>query len=183
MKLKATNYLIILATLLVSTSMFSQLKVSKLFNNHMVIQRNHKINIWGSNNEMKTVSILFNNKSYKTKTDSKGDWKIDLPEMKERGLRTLDIFVSTLVKETGGKLPENFIVMLPKVTIPEQPETLANFFSILEILVMAQRHLYSYSMMYNKKLDQQYLRLQQQLYQLILRQVLLLLTLLIFSVQ
>ena len=53
-------------------------------------------------------------------------------EMKERGLRTLDIFVSTLVKETGGTLPENFVVMLPKVTIPEQPETLANFFTILE---------------------------------------------------
>ena len=53
-------------------------------------------------------------------------------EMKERGLRTLDIFVSTLVKETAGKLPDNFIVMLPKVTIPEQPETLARFFDILE---------------------------------------------------
>lgn len=53
-------------------------------------------------------------------------------EMRERGLRTLDIFLSTLVKETGGKLPDNFVVMLPKVTIPEQPETLANFFTILE---------------------------------------------------
>jgi len=53
-------------------------------------------------------------------------------EMKERGLRTLDIFVSTLVKETGGQLPDNFVVMLPKVTIPQQPETLANFFTILE---------------------------------------------------
>ena len=53
-------------------------------------------------------------------------------EMKERGLRTLDIFVSTLVKETNGKLPDNFIVMLPKVTIPEQPATLASFFDILE---------------------------------------------------
>jgi citrate lyase beta subunit len=53
-------------------------------------------------------------------------------EMKERGLRTLDIFVSTLVKESGGKLPDNFVVMLPKVTIPQQPETLANFFDILE---------------------------------------------------
>ncbi|HQY12228.1 MAG TPA: phosphoenolpyruvate kinase, partial [Ferruginibacter sp.] len=52
-------------------------------------------------------------------------------EMKERGLRTLDIFVSTLVKETGGKLPENFVVMLPKVTIPEQPAALASFFDIL----------------------------------------------------
>ncbi|HET9744624.1 MAG TPA: phosphoenolpyruvate kinase [Chitinophagaceae bacterium] len=53
-------------------------------------------------------------------------------EMKERGLRTLDLFISTLVKETGGKLPENFVVMLPKVTIPEQPATLAAFFDILE---------------------------------------------------
>ena len=53
-------------------------------------------------------------------------------EMKERGLRTLDIFVSTLVRETSGKLPDNFVVMLPKVTIPQQPETLANFFAILE---------------------------------------------------
>ena len=53
-------------------------------------------------------------------------------EMKERGLRTLDIFISTLVKETNGKLPNNFVVMLPKVTIPEQPATLANFFEILE---------------------------------------------------
>jgi citrate lyase beta subunit len=53
-------------------------------------------------------------------------------EMKERGLRTLDIFVSTLTRETGAKLPENFVVMLPKVTIPEQPKTLAAFFDILE---------------------------------------------------
>lgn len=53
-------------------------------------------------------------------------------EMKERGLRTLDLFVSTLVKETGGKLPENFVVMLPKVTIPEQVRTLVDFFEILE---------------------------------------------------
>ena len=53
-------------------------------------------------------------------------------EMKERGLRTLDIFLSTLIKETKGKLPGNFIVMLPKVTIPEQPATLAALFDILE---------------------------------------------------
>lgn len=53
-------------------------------------------------------------------------------EMKERGLRTLDIFLTTLVNETGGRLPDNFVVMLPKVTIPEQPETLASFFDVLE---------------------------------------------------
>lgn len=38
-------------------------------------------------------------------------------EMKERGLRTLDLFVSTLVKASGGKMPDNFIVMLPTAMV------------------------------------------------------------------
>lgn len=53
-------------------------------------------------------------------------------EMKERGLRTLDIFVTTLLGESGGKLPDNFVVMLPKVTIPEQVSAMVRFFEILE---------------------------------------------------
>ena len=53
-------------------------------------------------------------------------------EMKERGLRTLEIFVTTLVQESNGLLPNNFVVMLPKVTIPEQVSTLVSFFEILE---------------------------------------------------
>ena len=53
-------------------------------------------------------------------------------EMKERGLRTLDLFITTLCKETNGELPENFVVMLPKVSIPEQVSTLVHFFDILE---------------------------------------------------
>jgi citrate lyase beta subunit len=68
-------------------------------------------------------------------------------EMKERGLRTLDIFVSTLVKETGGKLPDNFIVMLPKVTIPEQPATLASFFDILEEQLKIEKGILKMEMM------------------------------------
>lgn len=53
-------------------------------------------------------------------------------DMKVRGLRTLDLFVTTLVQATGGRLPDNFIVMLPKVTIPEQVSTLVAFFELLE---------------------------------------------------
>ncbi len=53
-------------------------------------------------------------------------------EFKERGLRTLDIFLTTLLKETNGKLPDNFVVMLPKVTIVEQVEALVQFFEIFE---------------------------------------------------
>lgn len=53
-------------------------------------------------------------------------------EFKERGLRTLDIFLTNLLIETRGKLPDNFIVMLPKVTIPEQITALISFFEIIE---------------------------------------------------
>ncbi|MEC3908629.1 hypothetical protein VOI54_16495 [Tamlana sp. 2201CG12-4] len=53
-------------------------------------------------------------------------------ELKERGLRTLDLFLTTLLSETNGRLPENFVVMLPKVTIPEQIEALIAFFEVIE---------------------------------------------------
>ena len=53
-------------------------------------------------------------------------------ELKERGLRTLDLFLTTLLTETGGKLPQNFVVMLPKVTIPEQITAMVAFFEVIE---------------------------------------------------
>lgn len=53
-------------------------------------------------------------------------------DLKYRGVRTLDLFLSTLLEKTKAQLPENFIVMLPKVTIPEQVITLVRLFEILE---------------------------------------------------
>ena len=53
-------------------------------------------------------------------------------DLKNRGVRTLDIFVTTLLEKTKGGLPANFVVMLPKVTIPEQVSTLVRFFEIIE---------------------------------------------------
>jgi citrate lyase beta subunit len=42
-------------------------------------------------------------------------------ELKERSFATLDLFLTTLVSESGGRLPANFVVTLPKITSPEQP--------------------------------------------------------------
>ena len=53
-------------------------------------------------------------------------------ELKHRGQRTLDLFLTTLLTESNGKLPDNFIVMLPKVTIPEQIVALVSFFEVIE---------------------------------------------------
>ncbi|HVR95795.1 MAG TPA: phosphoenolpyruvate kinase [Thermoanaerobaculia bacterium] len=53
-------------------------------------------------------------------------------ELRERSLRTLDLFLTALVRETGGRLPDNFVVTLPKVVIPEQVVALADVFDLLE---------------------------------------------------
>jgi len=53
-------------------------------------------------------------------------------EWKLRGARTLEIFLDTLLAQSGGALPENFVVTLPKVNIPEQPRTLVRLLEILE---------------------------------------------------
>ena len=53
-------------------------------------------------------------------------------ELRERSFRTLDLFLTTLTREAGGRLPDNFVVTLPKVTIPEQVAALADVFDLLE---------------------------------------------------
>lgn len=53
-------------------------------------------------------------------------------DLKDRGVRTLDLFLTTLLEATGGVLPSNFVVMLPKVTIPEQVTTLVRLFGLIE---------------------------------------------------
>ena len=53
-------------------------------------------------------------------------------DLRERAIRTLDIFITTLVGETGGKLPENFVVTLPKVQLAAQVTAAAAILSLLE---------------------------------------------------
>jgi citrate lyase beta subunit len=53
-------------------------------------------------------------------------------ELRARSFRTLDIFISTLLELSKGRLPQNFVVTLPKITIPEQVATLASLLAQLE---------------------------------------------------
>jgi hypothetical protein len=53
-------------------------------------------------------------------------------DLRARSVRTLDIFVTTLLRETGGKLPENFVITVPKVQLPEQVTAAVRLFEILE---------------------------------------------------
>ena len=46
-------------------------------------------------------------------------------ELKQRSLRTFDLFLTRLLDRTGGVLPPNFVITLPKITAPEQVAALA----------------------------------------------------------
>jgi hypothetical protein len=53
-------------------------------------------------------------------------------DLRERAIRTLDIFITTLLRESGGKLPENFVVTLPKVQLAAHVSAAASLLGILE---------------------------------------------------
>jgi len=53
-------------------------------------------------------------------------------ELHARSIRTLDLFLTALVTASGGKLPANFVVTLPKIVTPEQVGALVDIFDELE---------------------------------------------------
>jgi len=68
-------------------------------------------------------------------------------ELRERSIRTLDIFVSTLCEATNGRLPQNFVVTLPKVILPEQTAALASLLESLENSLGLERGSLRFEMM------------------------------------
>jgi len=47
-------------------------------------------------------------------------------ELRRRSLRTYDLFLTRLLERTGGALPPNFVITLPKITSPEQVAAFAS---------------------------------------------------------
>jgi len=53
-------------------------------------------------------------------------------ETLKRAVRTLDLFLTNLLEKCGGKLPENFVVTLPKISRKEEIEILAGLLDEFE---------------------------------------------------
>jgi citrate lyase beta subunit len=53
-------------------------------------------------------------------------------DLRVRSVRTLDIFISTLAANGSRKLPENFVITVPKVQLPEQVTAAVRLFELLE---------------------------------------------------
>lgn len=77
--------------MVIPNGLCAQLKVSKLFGDHMVIQRNQEILVWGWATKGQKLSVEFEGNVYKGKADKLGKWKITLPAMKAGGPYTMEI--------------------------------------------------------------------------------------------
>ncbi|MCH9651361.1 MAG: phosphoenolpyruvate kinase [Deltaproteobacteria bacterium] len=53
-------------------------------------------------------------------------------ELVARSSRTLDLFLTAMLEATEGKIPDGFVVTLPKVVVPEQVAALVSFFELFE---------------------------------------------------
>jgi sialate O-acetylesterase len=67
------------------------LKVHSLFGDHMVLQRNTKINTWGKGIPNKEISVSINNVKISTKVNSDGKWEVSIPPQKEGGPFEIEI--------------------------------------------------------------------------------------------
>jgi citrate lyase beta subunit len=53
-------------------------------------------------------------------------------ELRGRAIRTLDLFLTTLLQASGGRLPAGFVLTVPKVTISEQAAFFSDVLDLLE---------------------------------------------------
>ena len=78
----------------------ADVRLSSLFQSHMVLQRDKPCAIWGKAASGEAVRILFNNHTYKATANKAGDWKIILPAQPAGGPFTITIAANNTITLT-----------------------------------------------------------------------------------
>jgi sialate O-acetylesterase len=63
----------------------ARFSTAHIFGDHMVLQRNHDIPVWGWSDKGSKVSVSLNGQKVNTKTDAQGNWKIAFKPMEAGG--------------------------------------------------------------------------------------------------
>ena len=104
------SVLLILLSLILFTPTNAQLVTAKLFRDHMVLQRNQTVPVWGWSAKKAKVVVNFNGQSVSVKADDNGYWKAVLKPMPAGGPYSMKI-------TSGGKQLVYNDVMLGEVWI------------------------------------------------------------------
>ena len=63
----------------------ADVSLPRIFGNHMVLQRETPLKVWGTADAGEKISLEFGPRSFSTTSDENGDWHIDLPPLKADG--------------------------------------------------------------------------------------------------
>ncbi len=83
----------ILGALLIPFACISQADIqpAKIFSDHMVLQRDKVVEIWGWSEPDKAISLAFDKQSFSGKSDATGMWRIRIAAQKAGGPYTLEL--------------------------------------------------------------------------------------------
>lgn len=79
-------------------SAYCEVKLPRIINDGMVLQRNANTAIWGWANPDEKIKIVFENKTYTTTAGSNQKWKVQLSNLKAGGPFPMDIVADNTIK-------------------------------------------------------------------------------------
>ncbi|MEL7588234.1 MAG: sialate O-acetylesterase [Prolixibacteraceae bacterium] len=115
--------------LLVSGTGKAEIKLPAIFGDHMVLQQQTEATIWGKATPAKTVTVStsWNGKSYGTRSDVNGNWKLKVKTPEAGGPYTITISDGKAVKLTNVLIGEVWVCSgqsnmgMPMKGLPNQP--------------------------------------------------------------
>lgn len=83
-----------------ATPLFADVRLPNVFSDHMVLQRDQPIKVWGWAAPGEKIKILLSGKAAATSADADGGWKVELPSMKAPGPHEMTVTGKNTVKIT-----------------------------------------------------------------------------------
>ena len=75
------KFVVIILGLLGIADLSAMIKVSGVFADNMVIQRDAPVKVWGWGDKGELVTVIFNGQNQRTRTNNDGYWELQLKEM------------------------------------------------------------------------------------------------------
>ena len=75
------KFVVIILGLLGIADLSAMIKVSGVFADNMVIQRDAPVKVWGWGDKGELVTVIFNGQNLRTRTNNDGYWELQLKEM------------------------------------------------------------------------------------------------------
>ena len=94
---KKTNFILSIFLFFFTITGFGQVKLPKLVSDGMVLQRNTEVKIWGWTTPGKKVKVHFLNDFYSATSNEKGEWEVNLTNLKAGGPHTMQIISSDTI--------------------------------------------------------------------------------------